>query len=194
MDYFKTNWRKKIATDPRANFVLNNADKMYKYNIAQYETRWSNLDENRDDILWYYGDSSDYYTHTKKPRHTHWQGYSKPWRFMNIEEFDKNPRYHRIKRGDEDKDVPDNKRGIYERFIGSERYNRYMRRSEVEPHIVTIDQDERARARLPPASFWRNTAPKDLYNVNNIHLRSNPFEAIKKQPIRISTPLINFSS
>ena len=200
MDYFKTDWSKKMKTNPTANFLLNNSDKRYEYPVHSIKTYWRDP-ENSNRYRWEIGplqgrvtqadgDNPDYKEFRLDRR--------KPgsyYRYMEKAEFDKNPRYTRNydERNNENKE-----RYIRDALIGDELEDRhnYFRIGELKPVWFgpSDDNEERYDRGVPMLSFWRNTAPKNLYGTANTFLRSNPFQSIKKQPLQISTPLITFST
>lgn len=201
MDYFKTDWAKKMKTDPTANFLLNNHDKLFKYEIFPYTATWENPRRNKH-FFFNKGDSMGeiYVKDPTRPVHSlapRPQEVKKPWRYMTKEYFDTNQHFQRAISGQQNK-ADKNKQTIGDGWVGYYlRDNRNVfRDAEPEAHFVTPSDDDEYRYAVgaPESSFWRNTAPTNLYSTSNTFIRSNPFQSIKKQHLEISTPLITFSS
>ena len=197
MDHFTTNWSKKIQQDPTANLLLNNTTRVLKWRTYQPENvTWSdpnditnyNVRINYNNGRWDYASNSKDITQPIKVS-------QEKFGFMTREEFDRHIGTNIVLEGAQpNQEYEINKQEEEIGYLIGQR-----RRREQQPirtSLIGRDEHERYLMRnhnkLNSPSFWANTAPQ-LYNLTNKHIRSNPFQAISKTPLKISTPLITFS-
>ena len=197
MDYFKTNWSTKIKKDPRANFILNNTITAYRWLEVEPGYQWGQPIDGRKvrfvprgQAVWRHVLSEDEIP-PKLILDPH-PSEKERFRYMTQEEFVKNPNVKLVHRRSDIDRSKYNRRDKYVGDLVGEK--RSTNQQTLVLGTSERDQNLREEVDLPPASFWNNVAPKQLYNVSNKHIRSNPFQAISNMPLNISTPLISFST